>query len=343
MQTELLAPPRPPRRRRAVALILAAALAIGAVVGLAFGIRDLAAHRTGSSLTVVLRAPQGTGADVMGKTRQVLLERLGGEPVAGATVTVAETALDLSIPGSYPDGGTGSPRQDLLDLLTAPDHLEERQVLQDTPAVRSTDRLTACPGACPAAADVECPSPASPGCSDADLADRDVTLVSSDGEDVFRLGPVLVTASDIAGAQATLPPPPPVADVRVPQWSIHFTLTPAATERFATLTAGLIGKRLAIVVDRGVVTAPELQSPITNGQSDISGRFTERQARDLATALSAGQLPVALTTERVTVVPAHRESGTVRLALVVGLVCLASVIALGIVAVRKRSPQRRSG
>ncbi len=57
------------------------------------------------------------------------------------------------------------------------------------------------------------------------------------------------------------------------------------------LTAANIGKRIAIVLDDYVYSAPNVQSEIPNGQSIITGNFTLEEAQDLANVLKAGALP----------------------------------------------------
>ncbi|MBW2088433.1 MAG: protein translocase subunit SecD [Deltaproteobacteria bacterium] len=60
---------------------------------------------------------------------------------------------------------------------------------------------------------------------------------------------------------------------------------------FARITGANVKKRLAIVLDDKVYSAPVIQEKITGGQARITGRFTTEEARDLAIALRAGALP----------------------------------------------------
>jgi len=69
-------------------------------------------------------------------------------------------------------------------------------------------------------------------------------------------------------------------------WQIDFSLTPAGTKQFAEITGRNIGKRLAIVIDGQLVTAPTIQSPITGGKGQITGSFTEQEAKDLAAKIN---------------------------------------------------------
>lgn len=60
---------------------------------------------------------------------------------------------------------------------------------------------------------------------------------------------------------------------------------------FARITEANVKKRLAIVLDDKVYSAPVIQEKITGGEARITGNFTTEEARDLAIALRAGALP----------------------------------------------------
>jgi preprotein translocase subunit SecD len=60
---------------------------------------------------------------------------------------------------------------------------------------------------------------------------------------------------------------------------------------FERITGDNIGKRLAIVLDRSVYSAPVIQDRIPGGRAQITGNFTMEDARDLAIVLRAGALP----------------------------------------------------
>jgi len=67
---------------------------------------------------------------------------------------------------------------------------------------------------------------------------------------------------------------------------IDFTLTPKGKEQFAKVTRENIGRRLAIVIDGRIISAPVIQSEILNGQGQISGNFTLQEATRLAAILN---------------------------------------------------------
>ncbi|MFP4193672.1 MAG: protein translocase subunit SecD [Desulfobacterales bacterium] len=60
---------------------------------------------------------------------------------------------------------------------------------------------------------------------------------------------------------------------------------------FERVTGENVNKRLAIVLDNNVYSAPGIQDKITGGSARITGNFTMEEARDLAIVLRAGSLP----------------------------------------------------
>jgi len=62
-------------------------------------------------------------------------------------------------------------------------------------------------------------------------------------------------------------------------------------KRFDQITAANVGKRMAIVLDDTVYSAPVIRERISGGSAQISGSFTEQEATDLAIVLRAGSLP----------------------------------------------------
>ena len=60
---------------------------------------------------------------------------------------------------------------------------------------------------------------------------------------------------------------------------------------FAKITEENVKKRLAIVLDNHVYSAPVIQEKIAGGEARITGNFTMEEAKDLAIALRAGALP----------------------------------------------------
>lgn len=68
-------------------------------------------------------------------------------------------------------------------------------------------------------------------------------------------------------------------------------------KKFADITEKNIGRRLAIVLDGKVQSAPNIREAIPSGEAVISGRFDSEQAQDLALVLRVGALPAPMSIE----------------------------------------------
>ncbi len=66
---------------------------------------------------------------------------------------------------------------------------------------------------------------------------------------------------------------------------------------FAKVTAANVGRRLAIVLDGNVQSAPVIREAIPSGQAQITGNFSVEQANDLSVILRAGALPAPVIME----------------------------------------------
>ena len=76
---------------------------------------------------------------------------------------------------------------------------------------------------------------------------------------------------------------------------VTFTLDRVGAKRFGRVTSDNIGKRLAIILDNKIISAPSIREPITGGKGIITGQFSFQEATDLSMLLRAGALPAPLT------------------------------------------------
>jgi SecD/SecF fusion protein len=84
------------------------------------------------------------------------------------------------------------------------------------------------------------------------------------------------------------------ASVRTGQSAESYILvdfTPRGTQEFARITGDNLKKRLAIILDGEMRSAPVIQEPIRGGRAQITGNFTGEEAQDLALVLRTGSLP----------------------------------------------------
>lgn len=77
-----------------------------------------------------------------------------------------------------------------------------------------------------------------------------------------------------------------------PYVSISFNAEGA--KRFEEITGANVQKRLAIILDNTVYSAPVIRERIAGGNAQITGNFTMEEAKDLAIVLRAGALPAPL-------------------------------------------------
>ncbi|MBV67990.1 MAG: protein translocase subunit SecD, partial [Candidatus Marinimicrobia bacterium] len=84
------------------------------------------------------------------------------------------------------------------------------------------------------------------------------------------------------------------------QWVINLSMNREGARKWSSFTGRNIGKRVAIVLDNKVFMAPQINSKISGGQTQISGLENANEAQDIANVLSAGELdaPVKIVEER---------------------------------------------
>ena len=78
---------------------------------------------------------------------------------------------------------------------------------------------------------------------------------------------------------------------------VNFRFNGQGGRRFGDATKANVGRRFALVLDNKVVSAPNINEPITGGSGQISGNFTTESANNLAILLRAGALPTRLNVE----------------------------------------------
>jgi len=72
---------------------------------------------------------------------------------------------------------------------------------------------------------------------------------------------------------------------------VAMEFTDVGAKLFEQITGANVKKRLAIILDNNVYSAPVIQERIAGGRAQITGRFTPEEANDLALVLRSGSLP----------------------------------------------------
>ena len=122
--------------------------------------------------------------------------------------------------------------------------------------------------------------------SDDALEFGDIILEDTDDAQIKYLVkqiPIL-TGSQVVDAKVAF-------DQQTNQPIINFTLSSFGAKIFGDFTAKSVGKRLAVVLDGKVFSAPVIRERIGGGSGQISGNFTVNEAGNVAIALRSGALP----------------------------------------------------
>lgn len=169
------------------------------------------------------------------------------------------------------------------------------------------------------------------------LSDPKKPIVSCDpatGEK-FILGPVEISGDMIKTASYGLAQG--VKGTTTNDWSVNLSLQqPKGSEAFKTVTQRLNGKyivnpndpqsRFAIVLDGNVVSAPSSMAVISDGQSSITGNFTEAGAKALADQLKFGALPISFNIQSSDTISATLGLQQLEIGLIAGLIGLLLVV-----------------
>ncbi len=112
-------------------------------------------------------------------------------------------------------------------------------------------------------------------------------LISENGEKLFVSKRIVMSGENLVDAQ-------PSIQNQNNEPTVSFTLDRLGAQKFGRATTDNVGKRLAIVLDGEIVSAPNINEPITSGNGMISGNFSFQEATDLALLLRSGALPTPL-------------------------------------------------
>lgn len=109
-------------------------------------------------------------------------------------------------------------------------------------------------------------------------------------------------------------------------YEVALTLTDEGAEKFAEATAANIGSRIAIVYDGETISAPTVQTAITNGNAAITNMESYEAAEQLASTIRIGSLKVELEEIQSKVVGAQLGADAIRTSLLAGIIGFALVV-----------------
>ena len=112
-------------------------------------------------------------------------------------------------------------------------------------------------------------------------------LSYEDGTEAIISKRIILSGDNLIDAQ-------PRMDNQSNQTVVTFNLDRVGTKKFARATTSGVGKRLAIILDGKIISAPNIVEPIIGGAGQITGDFTFQSATDLALLLRSGALPAPM-------------------------------------------------
>lgn len=170
-------------------------------------------------------------------------------------------------------------------------------------------------------------------CSSTVEAEDSSSLVTCNREGTmkFLLSPVALPGTLVTKATAGIPQ-------NGVSYVVNLTFNSIGTTSFGTATTYLCSQQsplnqFAVVLDGKVISSPELNGakgpacPITTGQAEISGSFTQQSADELANILKYGALPLSFTPSSVDTVSPTLGGEQLRVGLIAGLIGLVLVAA----------------
>ncbi len=287
--------------------------------------------------TVVVNLPgvkdQQRALDIVGRTGDLqlrpVLQQGSVDPTAGTDSSGSQTP---STPTTIPVG-TSVPSDTTVPEEGGPGESRGARPMVDT-TVPTTETTVPVTDTTVAAKDVE-PIDATTGDASVDasttsaLPDGSEVLLGRDGF-AYLVGPVAATGLVFENNAS--------ANIQGSSWSVVVQLRGGAegedvwnalTSRCYSRDSTCPTAQVAIVLDGEVISAPVVQEPVfSGGEVQITGDFTEQDARDLAKILEFGAVPVKFEVSQVQTVSPTLGGDSLRAAIISGLVGLALVFLL---------------
>lgn len=146
-------------------------------------------------------------------------------------------------------------------------------------------------------------------------------------EEIIKDGGVIIDGSDVAGAEASYQTGQAITGT---EYFVELTLKSSGAKDFETATAWCskqsgLKKKIAIVYDGEVFSAPDVSTTISGGSAVITGSKNLEEAKSLATTIRIGALPLELKAIRSNIVGATLGAEALRTSLLAGVIGFALV------------------
>lgn len=220
----------------------------------------------------------------------IVKQRIAAEKLTGVTAGVSRDGRAIVVQGPAAE-------KDQIELLGRAGVLGFREVL----ATAAANEAIA--GPAPKGVPVslwqqylalDCKNGAAPAKGSTEQAAVQIVACQNDNSQKYILDATAVSGTSVTSASA--------APGQAGKWLVTMSFNSQGTAQFSQLTSRLADSngQVAITVDGAVYEAPTIQSPITDGQLQITGNFDQDTAQGLAVTLQNGELPVGLLVSGVT-------------------------------------------
>jgi len=225
----------------------------------------------------------------------------GGGGAAGAPVQAPpSTPAAPPASSSSPDGGTT---------------VEQQRKVRQNPDLASTDQAKAQAAAAAAMAAFSCAPNSQDPLEGNDLPGQPLVACGDKGATKYVLGPEILPGTEISDANSSY-------NQTKGQWTVNLNFKAAGNKTWGDFTSSHIGKSTAVVLDTDVVSVATIQGAILGGQTEISGKFTQGDAKNLADILKYGSLPLSFDSSDATTVSATLGLASLEAGLIAGAIGL---------------------
>jgi preprotein translocase subunit SecD len=142
---------------------------------------------------------------------------------------------------------------------------------------------------------------------------------STDHKTAYLLQPSIISGDQIQNASYGL-------DQHSGGYVVDLQYKSGAANTWADFTAAHVGTQTAFTLDSQVVSAPQIREAIPGGRTQITGNFTQGQARELANVLKYGSLPLSFESSEAETVSATLGLTSLRAGLIAGAIGLVLVL-----------------
>jgi preprotein translocase subunit SecD len=254
--------------------------------------------------------------DAVKRTAQLRFRIVAGQPQPGVPATATPSATPSGSPTATPSGTASPATPDASASTATPKPRVAPHYADSTPSPTPTPTATAIPTptATPTAptttakgasvddpiawsqdpgdewqakfAAFTCPAAGSEAAPVVDDPDKPLITCNEDGLK-FLLSKAMIEGTQLKSASYGIPQTSTA-------WAVQLKFKSSARKTFADATRALFnnGGQFAIVLDGEVISYAGVNEPILDGNAEITGTFSESEARSLSTSLKYGALPV---------------------------------------------------